>query len=160
MIEQPDLTWRRATESDTDELAALEPRLFGDSGWPRAVVHDELTGPYRRYTVIERGNQIVGYGGVLVVGRDGDVQTIALSPELRGQGIGQMLLDRLLADAQSLGAQQVFLEVRADNAVAISLYERSAFEHIGVRRGYYQPGNVDAMMMRRDLRAHPAKDER
>jgi [ribosomal protein S18]-alanine N-acetyltransferase len=46
----------------------------------------------------------------------------------------------------------VLLEVRADNDAAIRLYERHGFERIAVRRRYYQPGDVDAHIMRRRLR--------
>jgi ribosomal-protein-alanine N-acetyltransferase len=31
------------------------------------------------------------------------------------------------------------------------LYLRRGFEEIGVRRGYYQPSGVDAIVMRKDL---------
>ena len=40
------------------------------------------------------------------------------------------------------------LECRIDNIRAQKLYERFGFEAIGFRRGYYQPGNVDALLMR------------
>ena len=42
----------------------------------------------------------------------------------------------------------MLLEVRVDNTRAQKLYERFGFEPIGFRRGYYQPGNVDALVMR------------
>lgn len=160
MTDHDALTWRPATEADTDEIATLESTLFGDTAWPAHLVRDELTAPYRRYTVIEDGERIVGYGGVLVVGSDGDVQTIAITPDMRGAGLGRALLDDLLSHADALGATQVFLEVRADNPVAISLYERAHFERIGERKQYYQPGNVDAIIMRRNLRTHPPQEER
>ena len=44
---------------------------------------------------------------------------------------------------------EVFLEVRADNARAQHLYERFGFERVGVRKRYYQPSGVDAIVMRR-----------
>jgi ribosomal protein S18 acetylase RimI-like enzyme len=45
----------------------------------------------------------------------------------------------------------VFLEVREDNPRARNLYKRHGFTEIGVRRGYYQPAGVDAIVMRKDL---------
>jgi ribosomal-protein-alanine N-acetyltransferase len=42
----------------------------------------------------------------------------------------------------------VVLEVRADNPRAQKLYRRFGFVQIGLRRGYYQPANVDALVMR------------
>ncbi|WP_217131676.1 ribosomal protein S18-alanine N-acetyltransferase [Leucobacter chinensis] len=142
-----ELVWRDAKSDDATAIALLERELFGSTAWPEEVVREELEGPYRAYTVIEHKGSIVAYGGVLSVGGDGDVQTIAVTESYRGRGLGKQLLRRLLRDAVALGATRVFLEVRADNPVAITLYERSGFEHIGVRRGYYQPDNIDALIM-------------
>ena len=44
--------------------------------------------------------------------------------------------------------RDVFLEVRADNPAAQSLYERAGFSVITRRRGYYQPSGTDALVMR------------
>ena len=46
------------------------------------------------------------------------------------------------------GVEAVLLEVRADNDAASRLYDRAGFEVISVRRRYYQPGDVDALVMR------------
>jgi N6-L-threonylcarbamoyladenine synthase/ribosomal-protein-alanine N-acetyltransferase len=54
----------------------------------------------------------------------------------------------LIKEARKRGAREVFLEVRADNPTAQRLYLRLGFEEIGVRPGYYQPDNVDALVMR------------
>ena len=51
----------------------------------------------------------------------------------------------------SRGCEALLLEVRADNDAARNLYERNGFEVISVRRRYYQPGDVDALVMRRLL---------
>jgi [ribosomal protein S18]-alanine N-acetyltransferase len=44
----------------------------------------------------------------------------------------------------------VMLEVAVDNGSAQKLYESEGFQGVGVRRGYYQPSNTDALVMRRD----------
>ena len=97
----------------------------------------------------------MGYAGLLCPpgSGDGDIQTIAVSPEMRGQGLGREMMTELLAEAERRAATRVFLEVRADNAVAQALYHDLGFIPVGVRAGYYQPDDVDAIMMRCDLGA-------
>jgi ribosomal protein S18 acetylase RimI-like enzyme len=57
----------------------------------------------------------------------------------------------LLVEAAARGADDVLLEVRADNPTAQRLYERHGFEAIAVRPRYYQPDDVDAIVMRREV---------
>jgi hypothetical protein len=57
-------------------------------------------------------------------------------------------MNELIAEAGRRGANRLFLEVRADNPVAIGLYRALDFREVGVRAGYYQPDNVDALTMR------------
>ncbi len=86
------------------------------------------------------------------------MQTVAVSPDAQGRGLGRVLLDALVAEAARQGASSVLLEVRADNPSAIRLYERTGFERIAVRRRYYQPGDIDAHVMRlRPVTADPGR---
>jgi ribosomal-protein-alanine N-acetyltransferase len=94
--------------------------------------------------------RLVGYGGLAAVGRTGDVQTIGVLPSHQGTGLGARLLEALLAASTAFECHEVLLEVRVDNLRAQRLYERYGFVPIGLRRGYYQPGDVDALVMRRD----------
>ncbi len=84
-------------------------------------------------------------------GLQADVLTIAVRESHWGLGIGSALLDALIGAARERDCAEVFLEVRADNPRAHGLYLRRGFEEIGVRRGYYQPSGVDAIVMRKDL---------
>lgn len=143
---------RDATLADLDEVAALEADLFGSDAWSREIVREELAGDHRRYLVlVDEGGAIRGYAGLLVVGTDGDIQTIAVAPELRGGGHGRALMVELLAEAARRGARQVFLEVRADNPPARGLYASLGFAEIGVRPRYYQPEGIDAIVMQLQL---------
>lgn len=81
-------------------------------------------------------------------GEQGDVQTIAVARDHQGTGLGARLLAELLRAATAFECHEVMLECRVDNVRAQKLYERFGFEPIGFRRGYYQPGNVDALVMR------------
>lgn len=92
---------------------------------------------------------LLGYAGLLAPkgGEQGDVQTIAVAPAARGLGLGRGLMHALITEARRRGIAQLFLEVRADNAIARSLYRSLGFEEIGVRPRYYRHG-IDAVLMR------------
>jgi ribosomal-protein-alanine N-acetyltransferase len=142
---------RDMTASDVDTITALERGLFPVDYWPRQMFIDELAQPEtRRYLVAETAGRIVGYAGLFCVQPIADVQTIAVLPEYEGRGIGTALLTELLTEARRRGANDVLLEVRADNPRAQQLYLRFGFEQIHVRPRYYRDG-TDALIMRHVL---------
>ncbi|MFA5606200.1 MAG: ribosomal protein S18-alanine N-acetyltransferase [Leucobacter sp.] len=144
---------RPASPADLDAIWAIERDVFAADAWTREMLREELTGPHRHYLVaVDSEQEVVGYAGLLVVGGDGDVQTIAVTPSARGRRLGRRLMDALLEEAARRGARQVFLEVRADNPIARNLYATLGFQEIGVRPRYYQPDGVDAVVMTKDLR--------
>jgi len=69
---------------------------------------------------------------------------IAVHPAHRGHGLGSLLLDRFIANAQARGRRRLFLEMRDGNP-AESLYRRHGFEQVGRRRAYYRKGTVDPL---------------
>ncbi|ROP51542.1 ribosomal-protein-alanine N-acetyltransferase [Streptomyces sp. PanSC9] len=138
---------------DIDPVLELEKDLFPEDAWSRGMFWSELahsrgSEATRRYLVAETGGRIVGYAGLVASGEQADVQTIAVARDEQGTGLGRRLLDELLRAATAFECHEVLLECRVDNVRAQKLYERFGFEPIGVRRGYYQPGNVDALVMR------------
>jgi ribosomal-protein-alanine N-acetyltransferase len=140
---------------DIDPVLELEKDLFPEDAWSRGMFWSELAhsrgpGASRRYLVAESEGRIVGYAGLVASGDQGDVQTIAVSRDQQGTGLGRRLLTDLLRAATAFECHEVLLECRVDNVRAQKLYERFGFEPIGFRRGYYQPGNVDALVMRLD----------
>lgn len=154
---------------DIPPVLDLERRLFPHDAWPESFFRDELgfspANPdlparalTRRYWVAaepERtagaGEAILGYAGLMCVLPLSDVQTIAVAPEAQGQGLGTALLHRIIDTATDAGAEQLLLEVRADNDGAQSLYHREGFETIHSRPRYYGDG-TDALIMRKILR--------
>jgi len=118
---------------DVDAVQALDAELFGATAWTPATFWSELAaGPTRWYVVAETVGAagaavLAGYAGLLVPGPEADVQTIAVAPSAQGRGVGTRLLRALTAQAARGGARSLLLEVRADNAAAIALYEREGF---------------------------------
>ncbi|MFI8088054.1 ribosomal protein S18-alanine N-acetyltransferase [Streptomyces sp. NPDC086080] len=147
---------------DIDSVLELERDLFPEDAWSRGMFWSELAhargpGATRHYVVAQEGDRIVGYAGLTTSGAESegggsaegaDIQTVAVSRDHWGTGLGSRLLSDLLRAATAFECASVMLECRIDNVRAQKLYERFGFEIIGVRRGYYQPGNVDALVMR------------
>ena len=147
-------TWtlRRASARDLDRIMAIEHETFPSDAWSAPMMRGELQDRNTYYLVAEtEDGRLDGYAGLLApIGTgEADIQTIAVAEGARRRGLGRRLVVELLREAKERGAYRVFLEVRADNAPAQELYRSLGFEEIGVRRGYYQPDNVDAIVMRR-----------
>ncbi|MFI6845445.1 ribosomal protein S18-alanine N-acetyltransferase [Kitasatospora sp. NBC_00085] len=143
---------------DIAPVMELELELFPEDAWSTGMYWSELAeahpGGTRHYTVATTADgAIAGYAGLMVVAGEGDVQTIAVGHRHQGSGLGAALLIDLIREAARRGCAELLLEVRVDNPRAQRLYERFGFEPVGIRRGYYQPANVDALVMRLD---HPS----
>ena len=148
---------------DLSAVAKLELTLFGEEAWSADMLASELAGePARYYLVAADGGVIAGYAGMLAPGGgQADVLTVGVARDRWGEGIGTALVEHLLAEAGRRGCTEVLLEVRVDNDRAQRLYRRHGFDGVGIRRGYYQPSGMDALVMRRKIvPAGPASPRR
>ncbi len=150
--------FRRASASDVPAIMVLERETFASDAWSERSMSHEVGSEHGYYLVAFRTGSpdvIEGYAGLLAPSgsSDGDIQTIAVAQGARRQGLGRALMMTLLGEARRRGVTAVFLEVRADNPGAQTLYRQLGFEQIGVRPHYYQPDDVDAMVMRVDVAA-------
>jgi ribosomal-protein-alanine N-acetyltransferase len=130
------------------EVLPIEDELFGAEKWSASMFWNELAQRHF-YRVALDEEQVLGYAGLAVVDREEAwVQNIAVRRDAQRHGIGRSLLEALLAEADGKAAK-VLLEVAVDNAPAQRLYATYDFEPVGLRRGYYQPSNTDALVMMR-----------
>lgn len=150
------MTWllRRAGLDDLDAIMAIESATFANDAWSREIMRSELVNAHTYY-LVALGDGVEGYAGLRAPDGtgQGDIQTIAVVEGARGRGLGRTLMTALLSEARTRGADEVFLEVRADNPAAQHLYESLGFERIDRRKNYYQPDGVDAIIMRLTLPA-------
>ena len=130
------------------EVLPIEEDLFGAEKWSAAMFWNELAQRHF-YLVAEENEKVLGYAGLAVVDQEESwVQNIAVDRRAQRGGLGRQLLEALLAQA---GKRKVLLEVAVDNAPAQRLYAAYDFEPVGLRRGYYQPSNTDAVVMMRNV---------
>jgi ribosomal-protein-alanine N-acetyltransferase len=133
-----------------EDLLPIEEELFGEEQWSAGMFWNELALGHH-YLVALDGERIVGYAGLAVTAPDEAwVQNIGVRKDAQRRGLGRRLLEALLAEAGRRGTPKVLLEVAVDNGPAQKLYAEYGFEAVGIRRGYYQPSNTDALVMMRE----------
>lgn len=159
----PAWSLRPAQTADAPALRELELALFPEDSWSEQLLRAEIGHETRSYWIAQDPAEtavpqprILGYAGVMVVGRSADVQNIAVVPQMRGRGLGSALLRRLHETAVARGADEVLLEVRESNRVAQGLYRRFGYAPIAQRPGYYPDGET-ALIMRAELSPLPSR---
>ena len=138
-------TVRGADESDLDTILQIEQECY-PLPWSFQQFSQELENPVATLLVAEIENRIVGYICCWLVADEMEILNLATAPELRRMGIAAELLKQAFNRFQSGKLSSAWLEVRATNQAAITLYRRSGFKQSGVRKAYYRDGE-DAILM-------------
>jgi ribosomal-protein-alanine N-acetyltransferase len=138
----------------------IEHRVY-PRPWSLGLYMSELALPSTRvYLVARVGTTVVGYAGLMTVGEDGHITTVAVDPAWHRRRIGTRLLLALIEQALGRGVRDITLEVRMSNAAAQTMYRHFGFAPAGVRRGYYVDNAEDAMVMWAHGVGEPAELER
>lgn len=124
------------------------PRPASPNGYPRRFgLFGSLFASFFPSNGVHPSFPIIGYGGLWLTVDDAHVTTIAVDPEHRGRGIGELLLNGLIDHGFELRAQMLTLEVRVSNIVAQRLYQKYGFQVGGKRPRYYTDNGEDALIM-------------
>ncbi|HMM27525.1 MAG: ribosomal protein S18-alanine N-acetyltransferase [Chloroflexota bacterium] len=127
---------------DSSHLVVVEAAGAGaprTNGWRGLAARLRSSGP----TAFE----IAGYGGCWLIAGEAHISTIAVAPDYRGRGLGELLLAAMLRRALNLSGEYSVLEVRASNLTAQALYQKYHYQVVGRRRGYYRDDGEDALLM-------------
>ena len=133
------------------QVERLEQRCFSVP-WTEAQLRAQRPDDRHVFLVAERGDEVLGYVGLMHVLDEGYISNVAVSPDCRRQGIGAALIAELTRRAGRLELAFLTLEARASNAPAIRLYEKMGFRQVGRRKRYYQRPEEDAVLMTLFLR--------
>ena len=134
------------------QVAELEELCFS-APWSANSIAHELTTDYSFWLVAEDDGTVVGYIGSQIAFPEADVMNVAVRPEYRRRGVGQILVEALSTHLRNIDCESLTLEVRASNAPAIALYEKLGFAQVGRRPNYYRNPKEDALILRKELRA-------
>jgi [ribosomal protein S18]-alanine N-acetyltransferase len=167
---------RVATAEDIDAMTDLDATCFS-APWSRASFEAELTTNHLAWYLVaeellpqqeeseaeiipeaeaeardlelneNRVGLIIGYAGLWAIEDEGHITNVAVHPDFRRMHLGHILVDMLIGQTRQEGLKRFTLEVRVSNAAAIALYEQFGFVSAGLRKGYYEDNNEDAMIM-------------
>ena len=132
------------------QVAELEKLCFS-MPWSENSIAHELTTDYSFWLVAEDDGMVAGYIGSQIAFPEADVMNVAVRPEYRRRGVGQILVEALCTHLHNIDCESLTLEVRASNAPAIALYEKLGFVQVGRRPNYYRDPKEDALILRKAL---------
>lgn len=135
---------RIASYDDVKSITELEKEIFHDA-WSESSIAEQV----KKGCIAVCGENTFGYCIFMNAADEGEILRIAVKESERKCGIGKRLLDFSLKEMEKRGAKSIFLEVRASNYAAISLYEKSGFVKQGIRKNYYKDNNEDAITYKR-----------
>ena len=140
---------RPMTEEDISPIMSIEERSYGTHHWSEDSFKMELKNKLGNYFCAcdEKTEEILGYCGYWLIFDEAHITTIAVNPEKRKSGTGELLLQTMIKHGYEEKAKWFTLEVRASNLPAISLYKKYGFDSLGVRKNYYHDNNEDALIM-------------
>ena len=133
---------RPATRADLAGLLALEAGAFAHDRAERRAIRHAIDSPTITLLVVEEAGAVAGAATVEHRSRSrvARLTSVAVAPDRLGRGLGGRLLAEAEARAGARGAARLRLEVRADNASAIRLYERAGYHRFKVVPRYYEDG--------------------
>lgn len=141
------LAFRRMTTSDLDAVMAIENVIYTHP-WTCGNFADSLHAGSHCW-VMEASAVMVGYAVLNIAAGEAHLLNLSIAAAWQRRGLGLAFLSYLFDFIKENKVDALFLEVRASNTAARTLYARTGFREIGLRRGYYpaHAGREDAIVL-------------
>jgi [ribosomal protein S18]-alanine N-acetyltransferase len=132
-------------------VVALEHESFSNP-WPRETLVWELVNSdvTRVYLLRDAEDRAIAFCIAWIIFDELHINTLAVSPRHRRQGLATVLLQGIMKEAAEEGARRATLEVRESNTAALELYARLGFQVTARRRNYYTNPVEDALILWRE----------
>lgn len=122
-----------------------------DDFWNYEILKSELESGNSYFFVAKNTlDEVVGFAGIKVILDEADIMNIVVKKDFRNKKIGSLLLEHLISYSKSINLKNITLEVNKNNLSAIKLYEKFAFDRLGIRKKYYN-GKDDAIIMSKNF---------
>ncbi len=146
------ITFTQMRPEHVEQIAQLEKQYFS-SPWDARSIASELKNDLSLWLVALEDDCVVGYIGSQTVCGETDMMNVAVQPDYRRRGVGQILVEQLIAELKNRGSSALSLEVRISNQAAIALYTKLGFRQVGCRPNYYRAPKEDALILRKEWEA-------
>jgi len=135
------------TKDKLEETVKLDRACFGGL-WTKGAYEREIDSPNSLLlALMTPENQLIGIGCFWAIVEEAHITLLGIHPEYRRQGLGELLLCKLLIAAVDWPLERATLEVRVSNASAIALYQKLGFQIAGRRKDYYPIPPEDAFIL-------------
>lgn len=140
---------RRVRIDDISAIVEIEKNLYPDP-WSVKMFERELQLEFSNFFAAIEDHEIIGYVCFWRVSDEVQITNITVKEKFRRKGFGSKLMKYIIDISYAMKIKKMFLEVRASNYPALSLYEKFRFKKIGVRKKYYSNSD-DAVVMAKTL---------
>jgi len=143
--------FRKMTIDDMPAIMVIEKQVYTHP-WTRGIFLDCMRVGYNCWVYVN-DDDLLAYGLVSVAVNEAHILNICVSPQMQRQGLGKLMLYKLMQLAAERDGHSIFLEVRESNLVAQNLYDQEGFNRIGLRKNYYpaNDGREDALVFAKEL---------
>jgi [ribosomal protein S18]-alanine N-acetyltransferase len=143
------LLW--ASPDRVDDITALHARLF-DPPWDRESIAGLIEHPAAAAFIaqVREPKATAGFVIAQIAADEAEILSVGVAPEWQRRGIARQMIEGLVRAARRAEVKRLFLEVSADNAAAIRLYNGLGFTVVGRRKAYYRRPSgrpVDALVL-------------
>ena len=140
---------RRVRIDDIITIVEIEKNSYPDP-WSEKMFERELQLEFSNFFVAIEDREIAGYICLWTVSDEGHLTNITVKEKFRRKGLGSRLMKYIIDISYAMKIKKMFLEVRASNFPALSLYGKFGFKKIDVRKKYYSNSD-DAVVMAKIL---------
>jgi ribosomal-protein-alanine N-acetyltransferase len=139
-----------AQPKDIPSIQIIEHLSFSHPWTEQHFLYELTQNPYAFVFVAREGDIILGYIDFWITFETGQINNVAVHPQLRQKGIGRLLIQDAIGRMQQGGCERITLEVRVRNRSAIQLYESFGFKILLTKQKYYED-QEDAFFMEKIL---------
>ena len=140
------ITVHKMKFEESAAVAEMEHQIFPDK-WSERAVLDTLENEQTICLTAEKAGRLIGYLFAYVAADEADIARVAVLKESRKQGVGSELMKELKKVGQEQELKKLLLDVRRSNTAARAFYKKHGFTEDGVRPGFYEKPEEDAVLM-------------
>lgn len=130
-----------------DEVLEIEKQSYPNP-WGYYSFYSEITSnKINHYLTSNYQGKIIGYAGIWIIIDEGHITNLAVAPDYRRRGVGELLLRHLIATCEKCNVKTITLEVREKNLPALSLYQKYGFKQKGIRKNHYPETAESCLIM-------------